>query len=179
MNIVTMFPSPTLTPGIAHIGGRNDSTAESTAAMHINSAQSATFLTLSAFTRMHLRRILLCGTAAPRLLRCTGAFGPRPRPHFAGGPHGGRPGRQEPAGRGLPAGSPAVPRAGKSGAVSLFPPTKTPAPLPGSAVLPKEKGRFIFRSAQRMRVSVRRMQLWTTRAGGRCVVQVSLRVSSW
>ena len=25
----------------------------------------------------------------------------------------------------------------------------------------------------------RRMQLWTTRAGGRCVVQVSLRVSSW
>lgn len=28
--------------------------------------------------------------------------------------------------------------------MSLFPPTKTPAPLPGSAVLPKEKGRFIF-----------------------------------
>ena len=28
--------------------------------------------------------------------------------------------------------------------MSLFPPTKTPTPLPGSAVLPKEKGRFIF-----------------------------------
>ena len=93
----------------------------------------------------HLPHDPRCGTAAPRLLRCTGAFGPRPRPHFAGGPHGGRPGRQEPAGRGLPAGSPAVPRAGKSGAVSLFPPTKHRPLSPAALCCQRRRaGLFLF-----------------------------------
>ena len=50
---------------------------------------------------------------------------------------------------------------------------------PAALCCQRRRAGLFFRSAQRMRVSVRRMQLWTTRAGGRCVVQVSLRVSSW